>query len=231
MRVHAIRYAWREGVRGEHFVDDDRPDEPQPTAYYVWLAVSPEHTVLIDTGMGPGADRVPGLRRGPTVVQSLRALGVLPESVATVVLTHLHYDHAGGVRDFPRARYVVQRSEVDGVADSWLFDRADVGYLVDSNRLDLVDGDVDVVPGMSVHHVGGHTPGMQVVRILTDRGHAVVASDACHFQENIRRRRPGPDTHSLPDAVRAFDRVAELADGPHLIFPGHDPAVPDHPTP
>jgi glyoxylase-like metal-dependent hydrolase (beta-lactamase superfamily II) len=228
--IHTIRYARRDGLRRDHFVDDERPDEPHPTAYHVWLAVSPGHTVLIDTGMGPAADRVPGLRRGPAVVDSLRALGVPPESVETIVLTHLHYDHVGGVRDFPRARYILQRSEVDEFAESWLVDTADLGYLLDSDRLDLVDGDAEVAPGMTVHHVGGHTPGMQVVRVLTNAGHVVVASDASHFLENIQRRSPSPPTHSLPDALRAFERITELADGPHLILPGHDPAVPDHLT-
>lgn len=225
--VHAIRYVWRDGVRGDHFVDDDRPDDPHPTAYYVWLVKSPDHTVLIDTGMAPGADRVPGLHRGPAVVDSLRALGVSPQSVRTVVLTHLHYDHAGGVRDFPRAEYVLQKSEVDNVGPGRLFDPADVDYLLGSNRLELVDGDAELAPGMSVHHVGGHTPGMQVVRVRTELGHVVVASDASHFHEHIQRRRLCPGAHSPADTVRAYDRIAELADGPHLIRPGHDPAVPD----
>ena len=224
-RVHPIQYARRDGVRRDHFVDDERPDDPHPTAYYVWLAVSPSRRILIDTGMRPDADRVPGLHRGPAVVASLRALGVSPESVDTIVLTHLHYDHAGGVRDFPRARYLLQRSEVDELVESPLIDKADVDYLLDSGRLDLVDGDTEVAPGLTVHHVGGHTPGMQVVRVLTDAGHVVVASDACHFLENLQRRRPSPLTHSLPDTLRAFDRVTELADGPHLILPGHDPAA------
>ncbi|HJP79374.1 MAG TPA: N-acyl homoserine lactonase family protein [Pseudonocardiaceae bacterium] len=227
-QVKTIRYAWREGVRRDHFIDDERPDEPHPTAYYVWLVSSPGHTVLVDTGMGPAANRVPGLHRGPPVVDSLRALGVAPESVETVVLTHLHYDHTGGVRDFPRARYILQRSEVDELAESWLVDKADVDYLFDSNRLHLVDGDTEVAPGITVHHVGGHTPGMQVVRVRTDAGHVVVASDASHFHENLRRWRPSPHTYSVPDALRAFERVTELADGPHLILPGHDPAVLAH---
>jgi glyoxylase-like metal-dependent hydrolase (beta-lactamase superfamily II) len=222
--VHAIRYAWREGVRRDHFVDDDRPDDPHPTAYYVWLVRSPEGTVLIDTGMAPGADRVPGLRRGPAVVDSLRALGVPPDTVRTVVLTHLHYDHAGGVRDFPHARYVLQRSEVDDTGPSRLVDPADVEYLLGSNRLELVDGDAEIAPGVTVHHVGGHTPGMQVVRVRTERGHVVVASDASHFHEHLRRRCLSPGTHSPADALRAFDRITELADGPRLILPGHDPA-------
>ncbi|HKN98699.1 MAG TPA: N-acyl homoserine lactonase family protein [Pseudonocardiaceae bacterium] len=223
-RVHAIRYAWRAGVRADHFVDDERPDDPHPTAYYVWLVVSGDHAVLVDTGMGAGADRVPGLHRGPSVATGLRALGVSPESVDTVVLTHLHYDHAGGVRDFPNARYLLQRSELDGLTDTWLVDPSDVDYLLGSNRLTLVDGDADVLPGVTVHHVGGHTPGTQVVRVLTAQGHLVVASDAAHFHENISRRRPGPLTHSVPDAIRAFERVTELADGRHLILPGHDPS-------
>jgi glyoxylase-like metal-dependent hydrolase (beta-lactamase superfamily II) len=236
-RVHAIRYASRDGKRGDHFLhehsssghssDEDRPDEPHPTAYYAWLVVSPEVTVLVDTGMGPGADRVPGLRRERSVADGLRALGVPPERVPTVVLTHLHYDHAGGVRDFPGARFLLQRSEVDEPENSWLVDRADVEFLLGSGRLDLLDGDTEIAPGISVHHVGGHTAGMQIVRVRTESGPVVIASDACHFLENLRERRLGPLTHSAPDSLRAFDRIDELAGPPGLVFAGHDPASPE----
>lgn len=79
--------------------------------------------------------------------------------------------------------------------------------------------------GVTVHHVGGHTPGLQVVRIRTVRGHAVIASDASHFEANLREDRPFSIVHTLPAMYDAFDRVRELADDLDLIVPGHDPIV------
>jgi glyoxylase-like metal-dependent hydrolase (beta-lactamase superfamily II) len=88
----------------------------------------------------------------------------------------------------------------------------------------LVDGDAEVVPGLSVHLVGGHTAGMQVVRVETAEGPVVLASDASHFHENIGNDHPAPLLHSMTGVYGAFDRVKELA-GAGLVVPGHDPEV------
>jgi glyoxylase-like metal-dependent hydrolase (beta-lactamase superfamily II) len=96
----------------------------------------------------------------------------------------------------------------------------------------LLDGDAAVVPGLSVHLVGGHTAGMQVVRVRTARGYVVLASDASHFYENIEDDRPFAILHHLPGMYGAFDRIKELADGPGLVVAGHDLEVLDrYPAP
>jgi glyoxylase-like metal-dependent hydrolase (beta-lactamase superfamily II) len=231
-RVYALRYARRKGVRGEHFFGfEPNWDAPHPTAYFVWLAVSEEHVVVVDAGMrAETAARIPGLDYLASPVTLLARLGFPPESVDQVVLTHLHYDHTGTARSFTDARFAVQKSEVDYWAGPWAKRITREHWLHDSSDLpdaglDLVDGDLTVLPGLSVHHVGGHTAGMQIVRVNTARGHVVLASDACHFYENLETDRPFPILHSMPEMYGAFDRTVELADGPDLIVPGHDPEV------
>ncbi|WIX92381.1 N-acyl homoserine lactonase family protein [Amycolatopsis sp. DG1A-15b] len=228
--VYALCYGRRTGYRGEHFLGYGEDSvEPHPTAYYVWLAVSPEHTVLVDAGIRAARAReVPGLDYVEPV-RLLSALGVDPASVGHVVLTHLHYDHCGTVAEFPNARFVVQRSELDYWTGPWAKRIERERWLLDEValedlRADLVDGDTEVVPGLSVHLVGGHTAGMQVVRVETAAGPVVLASDAAHFRENIEDDRPAPLLHSMTGVYGAFDRVKELA-GDGLIVPGHDPAV------
>ncbi|WP_370962527.1 N-acyl homoserine lactonase family protein [Amycolatopsis sp. cg9] len=231
--VYALCYGRRTGFRGEHFLGyDGESAAPHPTAYYVWLAVSPEHTVLVDAGIRAARAReVDGLEYVEPV-RLLAALGVDPGAVGHVVLTHLHYDHCGTVADFPGARFVVQRSEMDYWTgpwakrierERWLLDEVALGH-VRAGPVDLVDGDAEVVPGLSVHLVGGHTAGMQVVRVETAAGPIVLASDATHFDENIEHDRPAPLLHSMTGVYGAFDRVKELA-GAGLVVPGHDPAV------
>ncbi|GAA3219529.1 N-acyl homoserine lactonase family protein [Nonomuraea helvata] len=238
-RVYAIRYAERDARRGEHFHGyESRGERPHPTSYYVWLAVNDEHTVVIDTGIGPQrAALVKGLdyRRSP--VDAVAALGVPADAVGHVVLTHLHYDHTGTAHEFGSARYVVQQAELDYwsgpwaeriTRERWLLNDDDLAHLVRARkegRASVVDGDAFVVPGLSVHLVGGHTAGMQVVRVRTARGHVVLASDASHFYENIEDDRPFPILHSMPGMYGAFDRIRELADGPELVVAGHDPLV------
>ena len=92
-------------------------------------------------------------------------------------------------------------------------------------RVRFVDGVADVVPGVRVEKVGGHTAGMQIVTVATARGQAVVASDASHYYRNFEQRIPFPTLHSLPGTYHAFQRIHELAGAPDLILAGHDPLV------
>jgi glyoxylase-like metal-dependent hydrolase (beta-lactamase superfamily II) len=231
--VYALCYGRRTGFRGEHFLGYGEDSAlPHSTAYYVWLAVSPEHTVLVDAGIRPERAReVAGLDYVEPI-RLLAELGVDPEAVGHVVLTHLHYDHCGTVHDFPRARFVIQRSEVDYWTgpwarrierERWLLDEVALEHLR-AGPVDLIDGDAEVVPGLSVHRVGGHTTGMQVVRVETAGGAVVLASDASHFHENLEHDHPAPLLHSMTGVYGAFDRVKELA-GAGPVVPGHDPAV------
>lgn len=238
-RAYAIRFAERDAHRGEHFHGyDARAGEPHPTAYYIWLAISDQHTVVIDTGFGPErAADIAGLRYRMSPVTALAALDVTADVVDHVVLTHLHYDHTGTARDFGNAKYVVQQAELDYwtsawatrvARESWLLEVEDLAHLQTAQmdgRLLSPDGDTTIVPGLSVHLVGGHTAGMQVVRVQTARGNVVLASDASHFYENIEDDRPFPILSTMTGMYGAFDRIKELADSPDHIVPGHDPLV------
>lgn len=236
--VHAVRFATRAGRRGQHFLGyDDRVDEPHPTGYYVWLAVSDRHAVVVDAGLDPGrTGGLTGLEFACAPHEGIAALGVDPTDVGHLVLSHLHYDHTGSAARFPAARRVVQRSEADywtgPVAarirrEHWLRSEEDLAHVLDPDGLDLVDGEHEVLPGLTLHHVGGHTAGMQVVRVRTAAGWVVLASDATHFYENIDDDRPAPLLHSVPEVYGAWDRMKELAAEPGLIVPGHDPGVMD----
>lgn len=235
-RVLAVHYATRQGLRGQHFLGhDERSAEPHPTAYYVWLAVSDSVTVLVDAGIAADhAATVAGLDHRGSPVALLGEVGVAPGDVDVAVLTHLHYDHTGTVAELPRARYVVQRAEWEYwtgpwahriAREHWLNNPTDMAHLAGSgDRLELLDGDRELAPGLTVHRVGGHTAGMQVVRAATPAGAVVLASDSSHFYENVETDRPGTLLHSMPGVYGAFDRVHELAD-PGLLVPGHDPEV------
>ncbi|EXG82306.1 N-acyl homoserine lactonase family protein [Cryptosporangium arvum] len=228
--VYALQYGRRAGVRGEHFLGwDATSGERHDTAYYAWLVLSRDRTILVDSGIDPGAEPpLSGWEYRTSVPALLDSLGIA--DVDTLVLTHLHYDHAGGMRSFPTARVVVTAAELDywnspdaarNRREAWLVDKADLLYLADHRG---ITGDTEIAPGVSVHPVGGHTAGMQVVRVDTGYTTVVLASDASHFAENLDTDTPGNILHSMPGVYRAFDRVRELA-GEGLIVPGHDPGV------
>jgi glyoxylase-like metal-dependent hydrolase (beta-lactamase superfamily II) len=156
--------------------------------------------------------------------------------VDDVVITHMHYDHAGTIEDYPQARLHLQEREMQFVAGvpmmdpavRQLFELADVTGVVSAlhtDRLALHAGDAEVAPGLSLHLVQGHTPGMQVVRVYTERGWVVLASDASHYYENLESARPFRIVHDVPQVHAAFRTILSLADSPAHFIPGHDPLV------
>ena len=94
-----------------------------------------------------------------------------------------------------------------------------------AGRVVFHDGDDELAPGLTVHHVGGHTDGLQVVRVSTGRGWLVLASDATHYYENLETRRPFTIVFDVDTMLAGFDRVRALAAGPDMYVPGHDPQV------
>ncbi len=235
--VFALRYAERrERTRRESFIFDDDHDAPQPIDYYLWVARSPNRTLVIDTGF----DRDEGARRGRTLlrtpVEALALLGVNAQSVSDVVVTHMHYDHAGTLGDFPAARFHLQAAEMAYATGPCMshddlrhpFTAAHVCEMVRqvySGRVAFCDGDAEIAPNLSVHKIGGHTGGLQCVRVLTRRGWVVLASDASHFYENFQKQKLFPIVLDAQAMIRGFARLQVLAETPAHVVPGHDPLV------
>jgi glyoxylase-like metal-dependent hydrolase (beta-lactamase superfamily II) len=170
------------------------------------------------------------------VEEGLKALGMQPDTVEDVVLSHLHWDHAGNHDLFPRARYHVQEKEArfcTGPCMCHAFLRRpyaveDVTAYVRklyAGRIAFHDGAEEIAPGISVHWVGGHARGLQVVRVRTRRGWVVLASDASHFYANIERSRPFSLMVDVEDMLKAFQTVRALSSSAQHAIPGHDPLV------
>jgi glyoxylase-like metal-dependent hydrolase (beta-lactamase superfamily II) len=210
---------------------------------YCWLAVSPDRTVLIDGG----CDEITAAERGLTYerspLDSLKVLGVKPEDIDDVVVTHLHWDHAGHLTSFPNARIHVHPEEVrftTGPAMQHRYLRRPYdtrqlqGFLevLFQGRVHFTDGDEELAPGLTVHHVGGHTPGTQVVRVSTARGPVVLASDARHYVRNDcggdEAGVPFPVVIHVDDYCAGAATVDRLAPTRDHVVTGHDPQVARH---
>lgn len=235
-KIFAIRYATREARRTEHFIGGDRHDVPMPMDYFTWVVVGPERTFLVDTGFTAesAARRRRQFLRCP--IETLRQLEIEPESITDVILTHLHYDHAGNLERLPNARFHLQERELAFATGRFMqypyfrhgMEIEDVVGIVRMNyagRVELHNGDVDLAPGLSLHLAPGHTAGLQCVRVHTQRGKVVLASDSSHFYENLHSRRPFAAVLDVGGAIDSFRRIEQLADSPGHIIPGHDPLV------
>jgi glyoxylase-like metal-dependent hydrolase (beta-lactamase superfamily II) len=87
------------------------------------------------------------------------------------------------------------------------------------------DGDAEIAPGITLHLIGGHSGGIQSVRVPTERGWVVLAGDATHLWGNIRKRMPFPVVVDVARMLKGFEILESLADGPDHIIPGHDPLI------
>jgi len=239
IRIDAIKYARHERTAVNNFarpVDDH--DLPMPLDYFVWAIHRAEGPpVIVDTGFGEGAAVARGRTITRPVIEGLRDAGIDHLSVEDVILTHLHYDHAGSLGTFPNARFHVQDAELAFATSRHVcdrdvrapFDGEPVAQLVRKLYNDHVvfhEGDEDFAPGISLRLCDGHTAGLMVVCCETARGAVVLASDAAHLYANITRSIPFPIFVDEPAYARAQQRVMELA-GHSLdhVIPGHDPLV------
>jgi glyoxylase-like metal-dependent hydrolase (beta-lactamase superfamily II) len=234
----AIRYGSNPTrTRRESFLGVDPHDAlPKPLDYFVWALRSDDRVVVVDTGF----DHAEALRRGRVLDrlprEGLAMLGIDAGTVEEVVITHLHHDHAGTLEDFPRARFHLQEAEmayVTGRCMTWEVLRlpytcehvCQMVRGVFEGRVAFANGDREIAPGLSVHLIGGHAKGIQVVRARTARGWLVLASDATHYYENFETYRPFIITHDVEATLRGYDRMRELASSPAQVIPGHDPLV------
>ena len=111
-RVFAIKYAHHERLSSANFIGGDSHDVPMPLDYFVWAIVGAGRTFIVDTGFDPAMAAKRGRRITNTVDRGLRAIGIEPDSVEDVIVTHMHYDHAGNHALFPHARYHIQDREM-----------------------------------------------------------------------------------------------------------------------
>lgn len=232
--VYAIRYSSRDAEAHEHFYRTAPCHGDMPMAYYVWLVRTEEGAILFDTGYTAEKAAKLGRPYHGAPLDTIRELGV--DQINHLVLSHLHFDHTGHIGQVEDAPIHVQQRDMQfwlgryaGVGEyAGLCDPGDLSDLVHANvagRLRWLDGDGELAPGVTLHLVGGHTPGSQVVRVETASGPVVLAADASHFYANYEKRAPYAIAHTLPLMYDAFERLAELAGPDGLVIPGHDPLV------
>lgn len=235
--IHAVKYADRNArTRADSFIFDDNHDAPHAMDYYMWVLRQGEQVILVDTGYDETEamvrDRPIRLEPGA----ALAPLGLQPHEITNIIVTHLHYDHAGGLALFPNAHLHLQAAEMAYATGPCMCHDTlrmpfTAGHICEAvkrlygGKLTFYDGDAQIAEGVTVHLIGGHSRGLQAVRVLTQAGWMVLASDAAHYYENFMAKKPFPIVVDLQDMLDGFDRLAALASKPELIVPGHDPLV------
>lgn len=234
--VYALRYATVERQRQENFIVHDPHDGPMPMDYFVWVIRGAHRTWLVDTGFNHAAAdaRKRTFLRCP--IDSLVHLGLQPEDVSDVIITHLHYDHAGNLNLLPNARIHLQEQELQYATGRYMThamlrhpyavdDVVEVVRGLYDDRISFYSGDCEIAPGLQLVLIGGHTAGLQSVRVHTARGWMVLASDASHYYENINHESPFPIVFHVGQMLDGYRKLLALADTEDHLVPGHDPLV------
>jgi glyoxylase-like metal-dependent hydrolase (beta-lactamase superfamily II) len=235
--VFAIRYATVDRRAADNFLAKDVHDGPMPMDYFVWaLKGSDGSAFVVDTGFNAAAAEKRRRHFLCCPTAGLEAIGLERHAVRDVVITHLHYDHAGNLDLFPNATFHLQDAEMAYATGRHMahgifnhaYEIEDVLLMVRrvyAGRVRFHCGDADLAPGISLHRIGGHTDGLQAVRVHTERGWVVLASDASHYYANMRQKSPFPIVHDIGAMMEGYRRLEALASSPDHIVPGHDPAV------
>jgi glyoxylase-like metal-dependent hydrolase (beta-lactamase superfamily II) len=236
--IYAIRYATMtpRTLQMNYLQPDPHDAAALDLDYFVWLIRGKERDILVDTGFNEVASKARNRKLAINPADALENFGVSADSIRDIIVTHLHYDHAGNLDRFPNARFHLQDREMSFATGRCMcngvlrhpFSAEDVTLMVRhvySERVVFHDGDAEVAPGVTLHHVGGHSDGLQVVRVMTGRGPVVLASDAAHYYGNLQRRSPFPIVYNVGDMHQGWLTCERLAGHPDRIIPGHDPQV------
>lgn len=172
-------------------------------------------------------------------VNALKDVGVDVGDIDILINTHLHWDHSFNNGLFPNAKIYVQRKEMQYAISPLpphyvYYESHQIGmkakWLDSIDRIIALDGDYDLMPGIKIVTIPGHTPGMQGVLVNTAKGNILIASDCCGLFENWEGK--GFHTHipsgihvNLTDYYESFKKMDALT---KFILPGHDPKVFDH---
>lgn len=235
--VLAIKYAELPRDARSNFIDGD-PHETHDMSldYFVWVIRNDQRTIVVDTGFSEDIARQRKRRITHPVAAGLKQAGVDPDEVRDIVITHLHYDHCGNDELFANARYHLQDDEMRYATGRHMGHRAlahafeadDVARMVHrvfDGRVEFHDGDDTLAPGVTLHRLGGHTMGLQVVRVTTAAGPVVLASDASHFYAHFENRRVFPVVYNVGELLEGYRTLLRLAGPGRRIVPGHDPLV------
>ena len=210
----------------------------------MYLIKGRDKAILVDTGASDedwAKKYHHGLRRPPELhpVAGLKKAGVGVEDIQFVINTHLHWDHCFNNSLFTDAKIFVQKREMEyavsplpphyvyyeshqiGMRPQWFN-----GY----ERIEAVDGDTNLLPGIDLVTIPGHTPGMQGVLVNTAKGRYLIASDCLGLFENwtgngIHKHIPSGIHFRLDEYYRTFEKMEKICD---FILPGHEPRVFDH---
>ena len=235
--IYAVRYATIPDFPVAGLVAGADKTRKMDIAMLVWVIKGNGKNILFDSGFyRPQFFKQWTVKDFTRPSEAIARLGLKPEDISDVIISHAHWDHADGADLFPKARIWIQKDELEYYAgEAWQsrrthggIDPEDMLALVKMNtegRVGLVNGDAqEILPGIKCYIGGKHTFQSQYIGVNTAGGTVVLASDNVYLYENLDKHVPIAATLDAQSNLRAQERMKQLASDPKLVIPGHDPA-------
>ena len=232
--IYALKYAGPFVRTGAHLMWYRDWELTEKINYYIWCIKGAGETLVVDTGLTPQMAEERELEGYVNPVEVLARINVAADEVRHVVITHMHFDHVGGASLFPRATFYIQENEYrfwqqDPIAGRPPFksvsDSDSNAYLASleaTDRLVLLQGDQQILPGIQCLLSPGHTVALQTVAVNTVKGTAIIGSDCAHVFRNYTEDWPSSLIVDLVGWMKTYAKLRERASSPNLLFPGHD---------
>lgn len=209
---------------------------PQTRGSYVWYIEGPRENIIVDAGSsaefisasGAGSIMFPEgqAKHIQTIEQGLSKLGLKPEDIDIVIITHAHEDHVQLAHKYPKAKFIIQKAELDFARNPHPIQRFTYQpKLIEGLNFKVIKGDAQIVEGVRVMLTPGHSPGGQSVIVETAKGKVVIAG-LCSIRQNFE---PPPEL-GLPviptgihiDPFKSYDSLIKIKNSADIIIPLHE---------
>lgn len=207
--------------------------KPHNLIIYAWYIEGPSETILVDSGIPVEYFLQRGIpsRRIQPLEAGLSQLGLGVEDIDLVIQTHLHHDHVAEAHKLPKARFLVQRKELEFAENPHPVVAALYGKFFEGLNFEVIDGDKEVCDGVAVLETPGHTVGSQSVAVKTTQGTAII-SGLCTIQQNFEPPETISNMRVIPPGLNinildAYDSLCRIKDIADIIIANHDPIYKD----
>jgi glyoxylase-like metal-dependent hydrolase (beta-lactamase superfamily II) len=232
--IYALKYAGPFTSSGAFLMWLQDWEKVEKRNYYIWCIKGAGETVIVDAGVSPNLAKERNLAGYISPAEALSRIDVKADEVRRVILTHMHWDHSNGASLFPKATFYVQNKEYrfwlkDPIATrppfEFMSDETAKAYLADlegTDRLALLKGDQEILPGIECLLAPGHSVGLQAVAVNTAKGTAILGSDCAHTFRNYQEDWPSALIVDLVEWMKTYEKLRARVSSIDLLFPGHD---------
>lgn len=210
-------------------------EQPQTQGIYVWFIDGPKERILVDAGATAdglpseaGKFRFPGAiyKHVQTIEEGLGKFGLKPEDIEIVILTQLHSDHIQLAHKYTKAKFIIQKAELDFALNPHPMMAWGSRFPFKDLNFEVIEGDKEIIDGVSVVLTPGHSAGTQSVMVETAQGRAVIVGPC-----SVRRNFEPPPALKTPviapgihlDLTRAYESMLKIKEIADIIIPTHDP--------